>query len=137
MCVIHALIPWLFYRRAAVFVASAYWHGLHIGYYFAFLMMLFCIVAQEGFVKVTQPLRDRSQSSVWLVYFWNFLDWNISWRIYDYDQAPFRLLEWNDTFKVWSSLYYVGHILSAIFIIPALILPNTNRKDSNKNKKNE
>ena len=123
------------YRRVAVYVASAYWHGLHIGYYFAFLSILFCMVGQEGFVKVTQPL--RKSSSVWLVYFWTFIDWNISWRIYDYVQPPFRLLDLDDTFRVWGSLYYVGHILSVIFIIPALMLPNTSKKDTNKDKKNE
>ena len=122
------------YRKVAVYVAGAYWHGLHIGYYFAFLTMLFCVVAQEGFVKVTQPLRGKSP--VWLVYFWNFIDWNISWRIYDYDQPSFRLLKWAEMVKVWSSLYYVGHILGAIFIIPALMLPDTNKKDSSKGQKN-
>lgn len=93
------------------------------------------MVAQEGFVKVTQPLRGNSP--IWLVYLWNFIDWNISWRIYDYDQASFRLLNWDQTVKVWTSLYYVGHILSVIFIIPALLLPDTRKKDSNKDKKND
>lgn len=77
-------------------------------------------------MKVTQPLRGKS---LVLVYLWNFIDWNISWRIYDYDQAPFRLLKWDDSFKVWASLYYVGHIFSALFIIPALMLPNVSNKD--------
>lgn len=83
-------------------------------------------------MKVTQPLRGKSP--VWLVWFWNFIDWNISWRIYDYDQIAFRLA-WDDTLRVWASLYYVGHVLSAIFIIPALTFPDTSNKDS-KSKKN-
>ena len=105
-----------------------------MGYYLAFVMFFFNILGQEGFVKVTGSLRRIP--SKWIEYFWNVIDWSISWQIYIYNQAAFRLLRVDDTFRVWASLYYYGHILTIIFIFLGLIFPSPRIK-SKDDKKSE
>ena len=119
-------------RRFAVFFTGAYWHGLHMGYYLAFLMFFFNILGQEGFVKVTGPLRRIP--SKWIEYFWKVIDWSISWQIFLYNQPAFRLLRVDDTLRVWASLYYYGHILTVVFIFLGLFFPSPRSKNKDDKK---
>lgn len=99
-------------RKLAVFVVAAFWHGLHTGYYVAGGLMLIFMIAQDGFVAATAPLRAQSLKAVWA-----FVDWFVTWNMYSYLQVPFRLLTLDAILAAWGSIYYIGHIISAVFCI--------------------
>lgn len=100
------------HRKLAVFAVAAFWHGLHVGYYVAGSAILFFVIAQDGFVAATVPLRTQHVKAVWA-----FVDWCVTWNMYSYLQLPFRLLTLDAMLTVWGSIYYIGHIICAVFCI--------------------
>lgn len=100
-----------------MFAVAAFWHGLHLGYYVAGGVMLFFLIAQEGFVTVTAPLRTESVKALWA-----FIDWCVTWNMYSYLQVPFRLLTLDAMLTAWGSVYFIGHIACALFCILYLFL---------------
>ena len=106
------------HRLLAVTVVAAYWHGLHTGYYVFFVLASIWMQAQDSFVNATGPLRIPSLS-----YFWTFVDWFVSWNMLTYHTPSFRLLTVEAMWTLWSSVYFIGHIWCAVFLLSRYVLP--------------
>ncbi|XP_055019878.1 lysophospholipid acyltransferase 7 [Boleophthalmus pectinirostris] len=102
---------------------SAYWHGLHAGYYLSFLTIPLCIAAESAMeASVRSKLGPRGQS----VFDW--IHWFLKMRAYDYMCMGFVLLKAQDTVNYWMSIYFIMHIIAVMCIIVGKLLKSGKRE---------
>ncbi|XP_055451541.1 lysophospholipid acyltransferase 7 isoform X1 [Psammomys obesus] len=94
-------------RSAWTMLLSAYWHGLHPGYYLSFMTIPLCLAA-EGYLEsaLRGHLSPRGQQA------WDWVHWFLKMRAYDYMCMGFVLLSMGDTLRYWSSVYFWVHFLA-------------------------
>lgn len=88
---------------------SAYWHGLHPGYYLSFLTIPLCLAA-EG--RLESALRGRLSPRGREL--WDWAHWFLKMRAYDYMCMGFVLLSLGDTLRYWASVYFCIHVLALL-----------------------
>ncbi|XP_076136244.1 membrane-bound acylglycerophosphatidylinositol O-acyltransferase mboat7 isoform X1 [Alosa pseudoharengus] len=104
-------------RAGWTMLISAYWHGLHAGYYLSFLTIPLCIAAEtamEGAVR--SRLGPQGQS------IFDWVHWFLKMRAYDYMCMGFVLLKASDTVSYWSSIYFSMHIVAVGCIVLGRLL---------------
>lgn len=92
---------------------SAYWHGLHPGYYLSMLTTSPCILAEN---LMDKGFKRRFLSEKYFKYY-NFCTWFFRTRLFDYMSLGFILLSYDATIRFWKSVYFIGHLSCAFFII--------------------
>uniref|UniRef100_A0A2K5ZHA6 Leukocyte receptor cluster member 4 n=1 Tax=Mandrillus leucophaeus TaxID=9568 RepID=A0A2K5ZHA6_MANLE len=97
----------LLLRSAWTMLLSAYWHGLHPGYYLSFLTIPLCLAA-EG--RLESALRGRLSPGGQKA--WDWVHWFLKMRAYDYMCMGFVLLSLTDTLRYWASIYFCIHFLA-------------------------
>jgi len=101
------------FRVAVTMTVSAFWHGVHAGYYLSFLTIPPNLIA-EGFM--TSAFRgdgsDRRRATTF-----DWCCWFFKMRSFEYMSMSFLLLGFSATLRYWSSIYFIGHISIAMFII--------------------
>lgn len=96
---------------------SAYWHGLHAGYYLSFLTIPLCIAAETAMeATVRARLGPRGQS------LFDWVHWFLKMRAYDYMCMGFVLLKASDTINYWTSIYFIIHIIAVCCIVVGRVL---------------
>lgn len=96
---------------------SAYWHGIHPGYYLSFLTIPLCLAA-EGAMEAA--LRGRLSARGRLGGDW--VQWFLKMRAYDYMCMGFVLLSFQDTVHYWHSVYFCIHGLAVALLLLAKVL---------------
>ncbi|XP_025770206.1 lysophospholipid acyltransferase 7 [Puma concolor] len=104
-------------RSAWTMLLSAYWHGLHPGYYLSFLTIPLCLAA-EG--RLESALRGRLSPGGQKA--WDWVHWFLKMRAYDYMCMGFVLLSLGDTVRYWASVYFCVHILALAALLLGLAL---------------
>ncbi|XP_001378508.1 lysophospholipid acyltransferase 7 [Monodelphis domestica] len=94
-------------RSAWTMLLSAYWHGIHPGYYLSFLTIPLCLAA-EGCLE--SGLRSRLGPEA--QHAWDWVHWFLKMRAYDYMCMGFVLLSLQDTLRYWASVYFCIHLLA-------------------------
>ncbi|KAA3682256.1 lysophospholipid acyltransferase 7 [Paragonimus westermani] len=96
---------------------SAYWHGLHPGYYLSFLTIPLALVAESGLaVLVTACGRGLPPGSL------NFFSWLLKMRVFEYCAMGFLLLDAHTTLAYWHSIGYCVHcVLFGIILLSAVV----------------
>lgn len=97
---------------------SAYWHGLHPGYY---MSMLTCTPAIWAETLMDKGLKKRFISPEYF-YIYDFCTWFLRCRLFDYMCMGFILLDFDSTIRFWSSVYYIGHVYCVFFIVLGYVL---------------
>ena len=97
---------------------SAYWHGLHPGYYLSMLTTSPCILAENLMDKGFK--RKFVGEKFYKVY--NWATWLFRTREFDYMSIGFILLSYDETIKFWKSVYFVGHLMCLFFILLGFFL---------------
>ncbi|XP_027716298.1 lysophospholipid acyltransferase 7 isoform X3 [Vombatus ursinus] len=94
-------------RSAWTMLLSAYWHGIHPGYYLSFLTIPLCLAA-EGCLEsgLRNRLNPKAQQA------WDWAHWFLKMRAYDYMCMGFVLLSLQDTLRYWASIYFCIHLLA-------------------------
>lgn len=94
-------------RSAWTMLLSAYWHGLHPGYYLSFMTIPLCLAA-EGYLEsaLRRHLSPGGQKA------WDWFHWFLKMRAYDYMCMGFVLLSMGDTLRYWASIYFWVHFLA-------------------------
>jgi lysophospholipid acyltransferase 7 len=91
---------------------SAYWHGLHPGYYMSMLTTSPCILAEnlmdKGFKR--RFLKEQHYK------YYDFCTWIFRTREFDYMSMGFILLGFDATIRFWRSIYFIGHFVCLFFI---------------------
>ncbi|XP_053699766.1 lysophospholipid acyltransferase 7 isoform X2 [Synchiropus splendidus] len=111
-------------RAGWTMLISAYWHGLHPGYYLSFLTIPLCIAAESAMeAGVRSKLGPQGQN----VFDW--VHWFLKMRAYDYMCMGFVLLKASDTINYWSSIYFIMQVIAVCCIIVGRALKGTKRAD--------
>jgi len=110
------------HKLLLTYILSALWHGFYPGYYLTFLGGAFFTLAARN---VRRCLRPRFQGSKELAFIYDIITYITTRVMMAYLVFPFVLLEFRASFKVYSQVYFFGHILAliAIFILPKLLPP--------------
>jgi len=105
-------------RMILLLFVSAFWHGVHPGYYCTFLSVPFVVFAETGMIKLIHPYLTEKQKK-----WFEWVTWFCLYRSFEYTGVGFMLLRINKIWKVWTRMYFIGHIFIALFIIIPLIVP--------------
>lgn len=121
----------VFNRVAVTMLVSAYWHGIHPGYYLSFLTIPLTTTAEDLMITA---FRKKATPECQVVF--DRICWFFKMRAFDYMCMGFVLLTYHDTMSYWSSIYYIVHIYVILFIVIGLYATLTTKKtrsDSNSN----
>jgi lysophospholipid acyltransferase 7 len=102
---------------------SAYWHGLHLGYYLSMLTTTPCVIAENILEK---EFKNRYLKPAYFKYY-EFFGWLFRTRMFDYMSIGFILLTYDATIKFWTSVYFVGHLTCGVLIGLGFLLRYFNR----------
>jgi len=106
---------------------SAFWHGVHAGYYLSFLTIPPSLVAEDlmsaAFRGDVSTDQRRSTTFDWACWFFKM-------RAFEYMSMSFLLLGFAATLRYWCSIYFLGHIFIAAFILVGYMCrPSRNKRD--------
>lgn len=104
-------------RAGWTMLISAYWHGLHAGYYLSFLTIPLCIAAESAMeASVRAKLGPQGQN------IFDWVHWFLKMRAYDYMCMGFVLLKASDTIHYWTSIYFAVHIIAVGCLVVGRVL---------------
>ncbi|CAD5217777.1 unnamed protein product [Bursaphelenchus okinawaensis] len=106
---------------------SAFWHGVHPGYFLSFLTVPLCTAAEDVMFK-RFPVNDGKRNPTF-DFVWRF----IRTRGFEMMACGFLLLTWTDTIRLWRNQYFWLHFLMVGILVFDKIYPkaaqNTFKKD--------
>ncbi|XP_026858919.2 lysophospholipid acyltransferase 7 [Electrophorus electricus] len=109
-------------RAGWTMLVSAYWHGLHAGYYLSFLTIPLCIAAETSMeVSVRSRLGPGGQRA------FDWVHWFLKMRAYDYMCMGFVLLKASDTLNYWSSIYFIIHVIALLCLAIGRVVGGASR----------
>lgn len=91
---------------------SAFWHGIHPGYYLSLLTVPPILMAEEAMIKAFR--NDASPQGQ------NLFDWGcwfFKMRGFDYNCMGFLLLGFYSTLRYWWSVFFIIHFLTAFLFL--------------------
>ena len=104
---------------------SAFWHGIHPGYYLSFMTIPLTLMAEDvmkaAFRDGKSPEQQTNFDRFW--WFWRT-------RFLDYMAMGFLLLSWENTIAYWSCIYFLPHIFIILFIIIGNVFKPKTRKSA-------
>ncbi|OAL02374.1 MBOAT family protein-like protein [Phaeosphaeriaceae sp. SRC1lsM3a] len=115
-----------FRATLATFVTSAFWHGFYPGYYLTFVLAALVQTAAKNGRRLIRPLflTPDGKNPLPSKRFYDIATTVITQVIFAYTVAPFVLLGFSDTLKVWSRVYFYTLIsLAASFAVFSRNLP--------------
>uniref|UniRef100_UPI00358F2DDA lysophospholipid acyltransferase 7-like isoform X2 n=1 Tax=Myxine glutinosa TaxID=7769 RepID=UPI00358F2DDA len=104
-------------RSVWTMLVSAFWHGIHPGYYLSFLTIPLCLAAENAMEKA---VRDRLPTHRRAAFDW--VHWFLKMRAYDYMCMGFVLLSLQDTLRYWHSIAFVMHVVPSACAVFAWLL---------------
>ncbi|XP_064617963.1 lysophospholipid acyltransferase 7-like [Liolophura sinensis] len=102
---------------------SAFWHGIHPGYYLSFLTCVPILIAEDIWIDLYYKNASPGQQKLF-----NWVCWFFKMRFFDYMCMGFILLSWKATMHYWSSIYFLIHFIIAAFLVTGLILKSSRHK---------
>lgn len=118
------------YRVIATMAVSAYWHGVHAGYYFCILGPIVYLPLEDLYTKLFKSEKaSESQQQIT-----NAIFWILKFFAFSYMGTAFLL---KDVDKIWfyySSVYHFAYIFWAILYIICLVLWNQKKSAMKRSK---
>ncbi|XP_046366660.2 lysophospholipid acyltransferase 7-like [Haliotis rufescens] len=115
------------YRVSITMGVSAFWHGIHPGYYLSFLTVPPILMAETAmsntFRRDASPLQQQ-------LFDWGC--WFFKMRGFDYMCMGFLLLRLNSTLNYWCSIYFTGHIVVVLFLVIGNVFMKKTRREVKK-----
>lgn len=127
--VVYKRFPVRHLRTLMVMFVSSVWHGVHPGYYLSLGSVPFFLVVEDLYRSL---VRKRLSPSGQRTYDW--MNWFIRMRWFDYLGMAFLLLKVDITLTYWTGVWYIHHVVIAIaymvgrFVIQPLIGNSTEVK---------
>jgi len=115
-------------------LVSAYWHGLHPGYYLTFLSSSVYLYVENRLIRIFGPApavtaRDNANNEVKprrrpepLTGYGRWISWFMRWRAAEYVGIGFQMKDLNGTLRYWRHLGYAGHIALLLALISCISL---------------
>ncbi|KAL8569620.1 hypothetical protein ACOMHN_057187 [Nucella lapillus] len=100
------------YRVSITMGVSAFWHGIHPGYYLSFLTVPPILKAEEAMIAAFKKDKSPEQQRL---FDWGC--WFFKMRGFDYMCMGFLLLRLGSTLHYWRSIYFIGHGVTALFFL--------------------
>ncbi|XP_045138233.1 lysophospholipid acyltransferase 7-like [Portunus trituberculatus] len=91
-------------REALTMLASAYWHGVHSGYYLSMLTVPFILAVEDYYDRL---LRKKLGDTGKCLYDW--FSWFVKMQNFAYMGMAFLLLRVDTTLHYWHSIGYLYH----------------------------
>uniref|UniRef100_A0A3Q2NUB5 Leukocyte receptor cluster member 4 n=1 Tax=Fundulus heteroclitus TaxID=8078 RepID=A0A3Q2NUB5_FUNHE len=110
-------------RAGWTMLISAYWHGLHAGYYLSFLTIPLCIAAESAMESAVRAKLGPGGQNVF-----DWIHWFLKMRAYDYMCMGFVLLKASDTIDYWSSIYFTMHVVAVGCLLVGRVLKGGRRE---------
>ncbi|XP_067951628.1 lysophospholipid acyltransferase 7-like isoform X2 [Watersipora subatra] len=107
-------------RSIILMIISAFWHGVHPGWYATFLSAPFLLLAEDSMNRgLKHKLKSRRLCAIY-----DTISCFLGMRFFEYFVVGAFFLQYNEIYHFWKSLYFYGHILliAIIFIGQILIL---------------
>ena len=133
--VVYKRFPVRSLRTGMVMLVSSLWHGVHPGYYLSLGSVPFCLMVRpvrplticnfpssqvEDYYR--RILRSRLSEASQKKYDW--INWFVRMRWFDYLGMGFLLLRIDATITYWVSVYFVGHVSLIILSVIGFCLVN-------------
>ncbi|OAP57547.1 hypothetical protein AYL99_08285 [Fonsecaea erecta] len=114
-----------FRATLATFLTSALWHGFYPGYYLTFVLAAFIQTVAKNFRRYVRPFfltPDGTKSTRYKIYY-DALGYVATQLAFCFTTAPFVVLGFHDSLKIWARVYFytvIGVAASlAFFASPA------------------
>lgn len=104
---------------------SAFWHGVHPGYYVTIMSVPLMILAEKQMGKLIKPYLNAKQ-----LYYYDWLSWFCLFRTFDYLSVGFIMLKLDVVWTIFKSNYFIGHIIMVLFTIVPMLIPKKSSKVS-------
>jgi len=98
-------------RMPYTMLVSAFWHGIHPGYFLSFLTIPICTAAEDLVFRVFDE-RDGQRPFLFSIV-WSF----IRTRGFEMMACGFLLLNWEDTVRLWTKSCWWLHCLMVLVIV--------------------
>ncbi|XP_014662504.1 PREDICTED: lysophospholipid acyltransferase 7-like [Priapulus caudatus] len=108
---IYKRVPVKSIRLSVTMLVSAFWHGIHPGYYLSFLTVPPTLFGEQ---MMDAAFRRNASAPVQRAYDW--VMWFFRMRAFEYMCMGFLLLRFDRTIAYWSSIYFAQHIVIILFI---------------------
>ena len=108
-------------------IVSAWWHGIHPGYYLSFLTIPPTVMAEDVMKNAFRSKTDKRQQKIF-----DWIHWFFKMRSFDYMAMGFLLLRFDYTVNYWSSIYFIVHIYTAVFLVIGYIFAPKDKATSNR-----
>jgi len=126
---IYARVP--FANVAMTFLTSAVWHGFYPGYYMSFMSASLVIQEARAIRRNIRPwfLKEDGVTPAPSKRFYDIVCTIATSFTLNYVMTPFMLLSLECSWKVWLSIFFVGHILNGlVFVLAAFVIRPPRRK---------
>ncbi|EJD74885.1 hypothetical protein LOAG_17865 [Loa loa] len=91
---------------------SAFWHGIHPGYFLSFLTVPLCTLAEDSVLSV-MPKDRNDKLPLSFIIFWYIIR-QLGFALM---ASGFLLLTWRDTIRYWNSVYFHVHWIMITVIV--------------------
>lgn len=120
---------------AMTFLNSALWHGFYPGYYYSFMTASFIIQVARVIRRSFRPwfLEADGETPKPTKKIYDFVSLLVTSFTLNYIMTPFVLLGFEYGWKLWSSLFFIGHAGAAIiYILGTFVIrpPKVQKKSS-------
>ncbi|EXJ85536.1 hypothetical protein A1O1_05900 [Capronia coronata CBS 617.96] len=107
-----------FRATLATFLTSAFWHGFYPGYYLAFLMGAFIQTVAKNCRRYFRPFfltPDGTKTTKYKIYY-DIASYVATQLVFCFTTAPFVILGFSDSLKVWARVYFYGLVGVLLFM---------------------
>lgn len=105
-------------RMFLLLFVSAFWHGVHPGYYATFLSVSMVVIAESRMIRAVKPYLSETQS-----YILDWITWFCLYRSFEYLGIAFMMLELETIWKIWTKMFFIGHLFIFLFILLPIVIP--------------
>jgi len=101
---------------------SAFWHGVHPGYYLSFSLVPILVAAEDRIVAIYRSKDEESGKR------FDWINWFLKMRGFDYMCMGFLLLRLDLTLSYWKSIFFFGHVVGLFFFVIGYMRPMPKRE---------
>ena len=105
-------------RGVILMMISAYWHGVHPGWYATFLSAPFLMLAED---IMRRGLRQRITNATALSIHDHIASF-VRMRFFEYFAVGAHFLQYSHIIRYWSSIYFIGHWALLLLILTGQLL---------------
>ena len=107
---------------------SAFWHGIYPGYYLSFLLVPLILIAEDNMKAAFRHGSPRR------IQCFDWACWFFKMRGFDYMCMGFLLLRLDYTLTYWKSIFFIGHVVTAMFLVTGMLLRKKSKSVGEENK---